>query len=221
MSPYRLPDHIHFCAIGTERVFLDLVADTYFSLPPETDAAFSRLLREPDARSSPAEEVDLLLRAGILVAAPEGRPLAATSHPRPERSLVELAPAAPRVSLAAVAETWWLVQRSRRAVARKALPRLLPSLHAPRPRGAALSAEARDRAVALFRAARRLVPAAPGCLHDSIALRLFLRRRGVAADLVIGAKLYPFGAHCWLQDGDLVLNDTLAAARDFTPLLVA
>ena len=65
------------------------------------------------------------------------------------------------------------------------------------------------------------IPIAPNCLYDFLALCRFLQRRGIVADLVIGAKLHPFGAHCWLQDGEILLNDSVSVARDFEPVLVA
>jgi hypothetical protein len=33
-------------------------------------------------------------------------------------------------------------------------------------------------------------------------------------------KLEPFGAHCWIQDDDTVLNDTVEVVRQYTPVLV-
>jgi transglutaminase superfamily protein len=220
MSAYRLPNHIHFCEIGGQRVFLDLAGDRYFCLPPQAETAFGLLLADASPAAPIASDIDLLIRSGVVIAAPSGRPLAATRHVRPTQSLFERGGGGRALAIAAFAETWILVLRARRAVAGKKLPSLLASLAARRPRCEAGSAADRDRATASFRAARRLVPIAPNCLYDSIALCRFLQRRGVAADLVIGAKLHPFGAHCWLQDGPIVLNDSLAAAREFEPVLV-
>jgi hypothetical protein len=38
---------------------------------------------------------------------------------------------------------------------------------------------------------------------------------------VIGVKLNPFAAHCWLQVGDVVLNDLPERVAAFTPILTA
>ena len=48
----------------------------------------------------------------------------------------------------------------------------------------------------------------------------FLRKRGLDADLVIGVRTYPFHAHCWLQAGSVVLNETLHDAAGHTPIRV-
>lgn len=221
MPAMQLPEHIHFCEIGGQRVFLDLAGDRYFSLPPAADAAFSSLQHADTDTGPSAAEIPFLLRMGVLIAAPHGKALTKTCHPRPIRSLVEIAGPTAAISPRALLETCLLVLRARRAVAKKKLPAYLQALTRDRPVISDVPATARKRALAQFRTARRFVPIAPNCLHDSLALCRFLQRRGIAAELVIGAKLYPFGAHCWLQDGDTVLNDTLGSARDFEPVLVA
>jgi hypothetical protein len=65
-----------------------------------------------------------------------------------------------------------------------------------------------------------MVPIPSVCLSDSIALLDLLARRGLAADLVFGVKLNPFAAHCWVQAGDVVLNETVECVRRHTEILV-
>lgn len=216
MQAFRLPAHIHFCEIRGERIFLDLNRDRYFRLPPTADTAFAALL---DQGTEASPELEALAVAGLLVPPPGGRPPAATVHPVPERSLIEEETGA-RASWTAAPEVLMLVLKARRAVSRRQLPRLIgPDVPAAPPPGA--GQERLDLCVEAFLQGRRLVPIALNCLYDSLALRQFLRRRSIHADLVIGVKLHPFGAHCWLQDGNRVLNDTVASARDFAPILVA
>jgi hypothetical protein len=57
-------------------------------------------------------------------------------------------------------------------------------------------------------------------LLDSLAMVMFLAKRGLHASIVIGVTSAPFSAHCWVQTGDLVLNDTVGNARAFTPIRV-
>jgi hypothetical protein len=70
----------------------------------------------------------------------------------------------------------------------------------------------------------RLTPwtytAKDACLFDSLALVRFLRSHHVNATWTIGVTARPFAAHCWVQYGDLVLNDTLEHVQCFTPILV-
>ena len=61
--------------------------------------------------------------------------------------------------------------------------------------------------------ARRVATAAafyPGraqCLEQSLALFLLLRRRGIAADLKIGVKPFPFTAHAWVEHEGRAVNE--------------
>ncbi|MBA4010993.1 MAG: hypothetical protein C0481_03930 [Phenylobacterium sp.] len=69
---------------------------------------------------------------------------------------------------------------------------------------------------------RRMLPWIPWqgvCLYRSWLLLAFLRRRGVSATWVFGVQTYPFEAHCWLQAGDLVLDDYVEHVRGFAPIL--
>jgi hypothetical protein len=88
--------------------------------------------------------------------------------------------------------------------------------------GQSTSGLAADTSVVLasrFRRARAWVPIKPSCLQDSLALHQWLGRYGAGADLVMGVKLDPFAAHCWLQVGDIVLNDLPETVAAFTPIL--
>jgi transglutaminase superfamily protein len=45
------------------------------------------------------------------------------------------------------------------------------------------------------------------CLQRSAVATCLLRRRGIAADLVIGAQRLPFRAHAWVEVDGRVVND--------------
>ena len=45
------------------------------------------------------------------------------------------------------------------------------------------------------------------CLQRSVATTLLLRRHGLDAELVIGAKLLPFRSHAWVELHGEVIND--------------
>ena len=44
---------------------------------------------------------------------------------------------------------------------------------------------------------------------------------GGGADWVFAVKGAPFAAHCWIQLGDIVLNDSVENVRAYTPIMVA
>jgi hypothetical protein len=70
---------------------------------------------------------------------------------------------------------------------------------------------------------RRLLPWSPvqeACLFQAALLLEFLRQAGLTADWVFGVRTWPFGAHCWLQAGPTVLNDTVDRVTAFDPIMV-
>jgi hypothetical protein len=58
------------------------------------------------------------------------------------------------------------------------------------------------------------------CLLDSLTLTHFLARYGVFPTWVFGVKTDPFYAHCWVQQGDFVFNDSPDFIKGFSPILV-
>ena len=70
-----------------------------------------------------------------------------------------------------------------------------------------------------FEHARLLRTAAERCLARSIALSLCLASQGVHAHVVLGVRLAPFGAHCWAQAGDEILNDSVEEVLRYKPIL--
>jgi len=57
------------------------------------------------------------------------------------------------------------------------------------------------------------------CLEQSLVLWWLLRRRGIAAELRIGARkeFERFEAHAWVEADSAVLNDATAEHRHFVP----
>lgn len=74
--------------------------------------------------------------------------------------------------------------------------------------------------VRAFEYARLLRTAADRCLARSIALAGCLAAIGDRCHVVLGVTCPPFSAHCWAQQGDTVLNDTLEEVQRYTPILV-
>jgi hypothetical protein len=60
---------------------------------------------------------------------------------------------------------------------------------------------------------------ATNCLEQSLVLWWLLRRRGIAAELRIGARkeFEHFEAHAWVEVGSAVLNDASAEHQHFVP----
>ncbi len=58
------------------------------------------------------------------------------------------------------------------------------------------------------------------CLPKSLRAALYLRSKGHEVDLVFGVRSYPFEAHCWLEQGGILLNDDPEHVRSYTPIVI-
>lgn len=81
-------------------------------------------------------------------------------------------------------------------------------------------AGARDAVIAAHRWARSVLPFKDACLPASLALSRGLHRSGSSYAIVVGVKINPFAAHCWVEAEDAVLNDDLETIRQFTPIRI-
>ncbi|WP_202841048.1 lasso peptide biosynthesis B2 protein [Luteimonas saliphila] len=224
--PYELADHVSCCDVDDRTVFLDVARDRYFLLPPALEAAFRAL----QSGGRPPERYRLsLVASGLLVEASRATH-ASESLPLPTRSVLEQAEASAdaRPSLAAVTEVLVCVCLMRLRLRTERLQKILARAsgrdsRAVPPLIADADVSAQDRlatASAQFMLARRYVPIERTCLLDSLSLVRFLARRQLRAALVFGVTLHPFAAHCWVQAGDLLLNETLSDANTYTPIRV-
>ncbi|CAD0306534.1 lasso peptide biosynthesis B2 protein [Xanthomonas hortorum] len=223
MHRYTLRDDLSFCRIGKRLVFLDVGNDRYFRLPSAQEHSLLAYLAQ-DPVSEP--EIDGLVERGLLVQGSQ-----ASAGPQPSvmpvaRSAMETPIPARRPQLFELFEVLMLVLSTRLALKRTPLSKILGSLSAGAQRKRAQqSSVARLEqqlidAASVFRHARVWVPVEMRCLLDSVALARFLRRRQLDARIVFGVALDPFTAHCWVQAGDLVLNDTVGNVHAHTPIRV-
>lgn len=73
--------------------------------------------------------------------------------------------------------------------------------------------------VAVFNRLRLFYPHSYVCLFDSLSLIHFLARFNVFPDWLFGVNADPFEAHCWAQEDNVVLNDTLGRVAGFIPIM--
>lgn len=88
------------------------------------------------------------------------------------------------------------------------------------PSKAVVDLDAYRRHTAIFRRLRPWYPRGYLCLYDGLALVEFLATRNLFPDWVFAVQAQPFGAHCWVQVGDVLLNESLEYAGQFTPIMV-
>jgi hypothetical protein len=215
MSHFRIPEHLGLCQIDGHILLLDLRRDRYFELDPGSAMAFSRW-RERNAEDPGDPGLSLLVERGLLVRSNRPAPAGWNERATPRRSLLDMDGRRGR--------SWPLVPEVAACLwgARRRLGRGLEAAIA-RVRESREGTMASDGGAepARFASARRLVPLAPNCLTDSLALASFLARRRIGFELVFGVKRDPFAAHCWLEMDGAVANDSADSVATFTPILVA
>jgi Transglutaminase-like superfamily len=107
-------------------------------------------------------------------------------------------------------ESYLLLISTGRAMRRRSFEELLREMELGRSSktgsvpGAALRATRIARSIDL---ACAFYPRRVLCLERSIASTLLLRRHGIAAELVLGARMLPFKSHAWVEVEGIPVND--------------
>ncbi len=231
--------HVFCCIEGRHAVLLDLKRDKYLCVPrARLDACGHRLSgwatpHEDGPATSPASdnEADVTLRAmlqqGVLTTrVTERNPAVPTSHPLPTTSLAPVAGHASRggytlsqfcnfaiaATLASASLRWRRLENVVDIVARRRARRSgaqdIGNLDSLR------------ELVRVFDALRPIFPRPYLCLYDSLALLAFLASYDRFPRWVFGVRMDPFNAHCWVQAGEVVLNETVDEVRSYTPIMV-
>ncbi len=223
---YSLAAHCHLALVDDEIVVLDLLADRYSALDPQWTQAVLDVLAGRIETPRQIETVSQLCEGGVLTAqsAPPREAFVSLktnsslfddlslSH-RPS-SILSVSTRLARASFACV--------MARRAFRQTPIKELVSSGLSPKTgvweKDQLSAAGGWTRA---FEAVRPVLPYDRVCLFDSFALKYLLNAEGLAPSWVFGVKLASFAAHCWLQCGDVVLNDELDHVRLYQPILVA
>ena len=228
MAHYFLPHHVHACFAANRTIFLDMKRGTYFGLDPEKTELLRHALDdssavEPAAAPIAAELIGMGLLTTSRSASKTFLPPAASA---PETSLLPLIDNRPRVTAARVARflaTWSAVAFRLKF---RPLERSLAHLANRKSRNTARFAAddaALEHARDLTRTFLHLRPFAYAarnrCLLDSLTLAEFLASYGIRATCVFGVRANPFEAHCWLQIGSHVVNETPEMAQRYAPIL--
>ena len=221
-------------------ILMDLERDKYVAvLPAHRLASWVRgwpvgALAPADPLRNPDGGVDALvsqmLAHGMLVTDPHvGKDAVPVSTVRPQRGLIEFdLDTRPQ---AGAAQLWRFARSCLRAQLALKLRPIQSIVDTVRDRKARHNAT-RDppqpadpvRLRSLVTAFARLRPIfytlRCACLLDSLTLLHFLGAEGIHPDWVFGVKTEPFDAHCWVQQGELLLNDIPDRVRQYSPILV-
>jgi len=238
MQPYLLAPHVYPCVSGQHVVLMDLERDKYVAvIPAHRLAAWVRgwpvgaaLPADSPHRVDPGADalVSQMLAHGMLVSDPHvGKPAVPVAATRAVRSLVEFdldtRPKGGAGLLWRFGRSWAHAQLSLKL---RPIQSIVEAVRERRARRAASGRGDADpaRLRALVTAFTRLRPLfytlRSACLLDSLTLVHFLGAEGIHPDWVFGVKTEPFDAHCWVQQGETVLNDAADRVRQYSPILV-
>lgn len=224
--PYQIRPDLSFCEIDGHLTFLDIESDRYFRLSDSLERCFIAHL---DGDGCSRSDIHRLVERGLLV---EGEPNSEAASSlmieKPLRSAIENTAEGPTTPVRVLLEVVGITCIAQARLKTLRLKRILSALTAYRQRKACrIPSELDDayerrmaNAATAFLRARPYVPVSTCCLVDSLAMLHFLAKHGMAANLVFGVSGAPFSAHCWVQAGPLVLNDTLGNTHAHTPIRV-
>jgi hypothetical protein len=186
----------------------------------------------PAAEASPAQEggarelLREMLAHGMLVTDPdEGRPATPVATVRPVRTLIEFdldeSPRASAGQLGRFARAW---MTARLALSLRPVHSIIEAIRASRSRGSRPPPPDPAATRALVMACTRLRPlfytVRDACVLDCLTMRHFLASYGAQPEWVFGVRTEPFDTHCWLQQGELLLNDLPDRVRQYSPILL-
>jgi hypothetical protein len=238
-NAYRLRDDVYSCHSDSCIVFLDLRRDKYLCLNRQNTQLIAHVFadsclsstelttRSPmDGGTTSVRVVQALIEKGLVVEdATEWRSQAWSSIPlsTPTASLLTEKANPGKIRISHRAAFLRASFRASWALRRHSMHR---AVHDVRRRKERTTNESNPNRNSLHHLASVFLSLRPWygreyrCLFDSLALVEFLSSFRFFPQWVFGVKAVPFGAHCWIQDGDCVLNDSLEYVRRFTPIMV-
>lgn len=233
---YRLPPHVFVCQTQDCVVFLDARRDKYVGIGGDEGRALRTLLAassSPEAHNGAVASIspqlsttllNTLVARGFLTLEPApSKPFRSVSLEPGSCALgmgteYETAPGLTHILSALIACTGARFNLRFRGVS-GTVARLLAAKrrerNVDRP-----STDELQRLISVFRVIRPFLYTKKNqCLLHGLTLHRFLRRYGFNPTWVIGVNIAPFGAHCWVQQNDCVLDDSPEHTLEFTPVV--
>jgi hypothetical protein len=228
-----LSDEVYFCIAEGQGIFLDLNRDAYSAIQLGTPTNADGVHSQEDVLHAFDKHREELSQEGLLTDRREGEAnlLAFHAIPRPSGNLFPddqraygLAGHVSNEVVVRGRDVLGFFRSARRASALlkdRPIREIVAGVRARKGDYAVREAdlEVLRRETAIFRRLRPWYPRRYLCLWDSLALIEFFARRRLYPLWVFGVQAQPFGAHCWLQADDLLLNEATEYAGQFTPIM--
>jgi Transglutaminase-like superfamily len=201
------------------------------SSPPQVHHAMSEGADDAQPNHRPDEQplprgvpraLRMLLAQGLITTDPaRGKRFSAPSLPLPEDSVLSqrtrrLTSIPPRDAARFVRAT----TRAAIKLRRETIEQTIESVRGRKANSESHIDTARVRELmATYHTLRPLLPKRYACLFDSLAVLEFLAFYGAYPAWVFGVYACPFSAHCWVQEGSLLLTDRADSVNRFTPIM--
>lgn len=217
--PYKLAEGVSFCRTSGRFVFLDVAQNRYFALPNEVERSFARWLAADELSGNDRECLAEIAESGILLSAsPAEIPPACPPPPPAARAIADEESATTGAGILHA-----LLRFAEASLALKLLP-LSMILERLGRRKRALdcsrsSVDAVYRVAAALKTSALLATPLNRCLPRSITAAHMLLDWRCSPELIIGVRLQPFAAHCWVQCAGLLVTETVDEVGEFTPIL--
>lgn len=234
---YRLMSHVFACVANGYLVFLDLRRDRYFCLDRKETPAVCTALDIPLSADQSARRIDLNQTDcdTIIKSLCEAHAITSTSGVATTTPVQLSKPTSAvtrtgiqlkyEVTALDLLRFWSASVRASVKLRYQRLERTVEDIHVRRTRNMPKTSKRHTRRliplVHVFHQLRPYFPRPYLCTFDSLALLEFLAYYALYPDWVFAVRMDPFGAHCWVQNEELVLNDTLEYVSSFTPIMTA
>jgi hypothetical protein len=228
LAHYFLPQHVHACFAAKRTIFLDMKRGTYFGLDPEKTELLHHALDESSVadQAAPAIAAELIGLGLLTTSRSASKLFLPPATNAPETALLPLIDDPPKISAARVARFFATCSAVALRLKLRPLERSLAHLAQHKSRSATrfiADETSLDKTRDLTRTSLHLRPfayaARDRCLLDSLTLAEFLASYGIRATCIFGVRANPFEAHCWLQIGSHVVNETPEMAQRYAPIL--
>jgi len=241
-SRYALRDYVFACISGSKVVLLDLKKDKYLEIEDADALQLSRVIarwprhdnmpthHETRHESAAQNLIDELLKNRLIDVFdhPTHPCFDATGLPIPQREITGM-PGGTRAPIS-ISDLWTFVSASANASFNfrfHSLERIVNDVASMRAdRGELLVKPGEEDFSAAEKAIQKYSQVQPNlwkskdrCLIESLRLIYFLAPRHIFPVWVFGVSTDPFFAHCWLQLGDAVLNETVETVNGCTPIM--
>lgn len=236
-AKFYISTHSFVCRVRRHWIILDVHSDQYYCIPAREfgflgphihgwPSIASEIAPAVDRHSDSTTSLEAQLVAkGVLTEDPMGgRAFSRAPFTVPTSILNTNASPSAKRSRARLVWTFWLACASAdRRLRRQTFESIVMVVEARR-----LKRSGREPSVdphrlryfvAAFNALRLWYPRTYLCLFDSLALLEFLAWQDIYPRWVFGVTADPFLAHCWLQEGSTVLNDSLNRVSGYTPIM--